>query len=277
MKVRKSDLVLEVGSGHNPNWRSDVLCDRTMEPTTERGWGGDFPLRRDWRPLVIADGARLPFRDKSFDYVICSHILEHVEDPGAFLREMERVGKGGYIETPSEVKEALAASRPYHRWLIKEERGALIIRPMLDENRSRFGDLFDYLYQHVPEYKAFADRVRELFSVRFEWEGSIRWEMRTPSVSFSMDLTDERVLRALTKLERRPGLYGKIRPHLPLWMKLAKHPLRYLRQRRLDVKKLLVCPACRGDLTWEDDDASTCTSCARTYGAQDGIPIMLAG
>jgi SAM-dependent methyltransferase len=274
MKIKRSDLVLDVGSGHSPSWRSDVLCDRTMEPTMERVYGKAYPLRRDWRPLVIADGSRLPFRDKSFDYVICSHILEHVEDPAVFLREIGRVGKRGYIETPSEIKEALIC-RPYHRWLVGREGDKLVLRKILDENRSRFGDLFDYLYQNVPEYKAFASRVRELFSVRFEWEGSIKWELRPPDMRFSMDLTNEDVLRLLTKLEKKACLYSKLRPHLPLWLKWLRNPIRHVRQKKLDIREMLVCPACRGDLSWEGD-GSICKSCGRSYSIKDGVPIMLA-
>ena len=37
MKIGPDDLVLDVGSGHNPNPRSDILCDRYIEDNTERG------------------------------------------------------------------------------------------------------------------------------------------------------------------------------------------------------------------------------------------------
>ena len=37
MNIGPNDLVLDVGSGHNPNPRSDVLCDRYIDDDTERG------------------------------------------------------------------------------------------------------------------------------------------------------------------------------------------------------------------------------------------------
>ena len=43
---------------------------------------------------------KLPFKDKEFDYVICAHVIEHVNDPIMFKSEIERIGKAGYIELP---------------------------------------------------------------------------------------------------------------------------------------------------------------------------------
>ena len=42
-----------------------------------------------------------PFKDKEFDFVIASHILEHVDDPFKFCNELTRIGKRGYIEVPT--------------------------------------------------------------------------------------------------------------------------------------------------------------------------------
>ena len=76
MKIGPNDLVLDVGSGHNPNPRSDILCDRYIEDDTERGGS----IRVD-RPLIVADAHNLPFKTGAFDYVIASHIIEHMDDP----------------------------------------------------------------------------------------------------------------------------------------------------------------------------------------------------
>ncbi|MBE9552988.1 MAG: methyltransferase domain-containing protein [Proteobacteria bacterium] len=38
-----------------------------------------------------ADLTALPFRDESFDFVICSHVLEHIEDDRAAMAELFRV------------------------------------------------------------------------------------------------------------------------------------------------------------------------------------------
>lgn len=46
---------------------------------------------------------QLPFDDNFFDYINCSHVLEHVPNPISVLKEMQRTLKPGgilYLETP---------------------------------------------------------------------------------------------------------------------------------------------------------------------------------
>ena len=49
--------------------------------------------------LLRASGTALPFADESFDFVICGHVVKHLEDDAllALLREVRRVLTGGGI------------------------------------------------------------------------------------------------------------------------------------------------------------------------------------
>ncbi|NUR53728.1 MAG: methyltransferase domain-containing protein, partial [Acidobacteria bacterium] len=74
--VPRDALVLEVGSGGNPYARANVLLDAYPD-TRERHW---VPLTVD-RPFVFGFLERLPFKDKAFDFVVASHVLEHSPEP----------------------------------------------------------------------------------------------------------------------------------------------------------------------------------------------------
>ncbi len=46
------------------------------------------------------NGYEIPFADQTFDFVILSHVLEHVEYPRLLLRELARVSRYQLIEVP---------------------------------------------------------------------------------------------------------------------------------------------------------------------------------
>ena len=165
LDIARSDYVLEVGSGARPYLRSDILLDKSIKPYERAG-----KLVKD-RPLVIADAQYLPFKDKSFDFIIAAHILEHLEMPDKFINEIGRVGKGGYIETPSPFAEIIFG-HSFHKWFvyIKEETLILSKKEQLD---SKTNDLMNYYWIHNKFLQKFVKNIDKILFTKLLWKESI--------------------------------------------------------------------------------------------------------
>lgn len=102
INIAKRDKVLEVGPGGTPFYRSNVLLEKRYASTEEyyAQCGGQRKLITD-KTVVYYKGGRFPFADREFDYVICSHVLEHVDDVRFFVSELMRVAGRGYLEFPT--------------------------------------------------------------------------------------------------------------------------------------------------------------------------------
>jgi SAM-dependent methyltransferase len=175
LHIRSSDRVLEVGGGHNPHPRSNVVVDKYTDTNYHRS--GDIKVLKN-QTFMQADGENLPFKDKEFDYVICCQVLEHVENPDKFLAEQFRVAKRGFMETPSLLGEYFFP-RESHKWIIHEMNDTTYL---VDKTKINFvygydlGELIqDYLPRHSIGFKILEQTHPNLITNRVEWEGDFKY------------------------------------------------------------------------------------------------------
>ncbi len=103
MNIKNSEEVLEIGPGAYPYWRSDCLADKFDESSNvDLTQFGGLELNTKGKALFKIIDNKLPFKNKSFDYVICSHVFEHVpiDELPLLSEEIMRVAKRAYIEFP---------------------------------------------------------------------------------------------------------------------------------------------------------------------------------
>lgn len=175
LKIKKSDRVVEIGPGHNPSFRSNVIVEKFIETNYHRC--GDVKIYPH-QTFINADGENLPFKDKEFDYIICNQVLEHAEDPALFIEEHCRVAKRGYMETPSLLGEFLFPKES-HKWIILDIDNKLVLlekSKMPGNYGNNYGELFlNYLpYQSLP-YKLLWLTEGDLMLNRYEWKDSIEY------------------------------------------------------------------------------------------------------
>jgi len=102
----------------------------------------------------MCDGQFLPFRYKIFNFLNCSHVLEHVINPRQMLQELKKIGKIIYIETPTWIREDFFCSNLYHKWVFIVREGKLCARkPKKGKNLMLdtlpFFNTFEYLINTI--------------------------------------------------------------------------------------------------------------------------------
>jgi len=264
--IRRRDLVLDLGSGGHPFIRADVLCDKFLFDHSQRQ-RGESPVVD--RPTVVADAGHLPFGDRTFDFSWSSHLLEHLDDPAAYLRELARVSRRGIVIAPSGAWERLYPVAA-HRWAVTLASPRLRLSPkppapadepvarLFHEGLERYGLLYFWNY------------FRDVFEIRHRWSGEIDFEVQEDAASSDGwrpsgighgDAPDRGVVDSL----------GKRRLKI-----LASRAIRRVASAHfgLDLWSMLVCPGCRGELARAPDHAD-CRGCGRRYQVLECIPILL--
>ncbi|MCE3257935.1 MAG: hypothetical protein K0Q64_2018, partial [Nitrobacter vulgaris] len=138
--IRPGDKVLDIGSGHLPFPLATHLADITL---TDHSYGrAGTPFKHvDGKPVYEVDVESTGFADKEFDFVYCSHVLEHARDPAAACRELMRIAKRGYIETPRHGKDIFlnTGKTSQHRWSVENVFGTLVFTEYTEEDLEGLG------------------------------------------------------------------------------------------------------------------------------------------
>ncbi|WP_415295714.1 class I SAM-dependent methyltransferase [Candidatus Pelagibacter sp. Uisw_113] len=98
--------ILDIGCGYNASKFAKVICDVQ-----------DLSNHYQDKKFIRLTEKKLPFKDKEFDFVLASHVMEHVEDIDFFIKELERVSKKGYVELPTMLEDNLVfENKKDHLW-----------------------------------------------------------------------------------------------------------------------------------------------------------------
>ena len=87
----------------------------------------------------------LPFEDGEFESVLCSHTIEHVDDPERFYAELQRVGRSVTLVVPPLYDLGAVLNIMEHKWIFitfRKEHHKLpgfVKLPFADSYQKRFG------------------------------------------------------------------------------------------------------------------------------------------
>lgn len=170
--IKETDKVLEIGPGSLPHPRSDIFLELSFENDERaREQRENAEIIELKKPVVYYDGGKFPFKDNEFDYVICSHVLEHVDNVDFFVSELKRVAPKGYLEYPRIYydylfnynchKNFILKKDDIIHWITKEDLNFNVFYPV----QTLFYDL-----KHKNHFYHFERDVAKILFEGYEWQ-----------------------------------------------------------------------------------------------------------
>ena len=160
LENNKSWNILDIGCGYTAHKNASVVCDIQ-----------DLSHVYKEKNFVKLTSNILPFRDKEFDFVIASHVIEHVKDVEVFIQELQRVSSKGYIELPTKLEDNLVfENKKDHLWHMEfdDDKNKLIVSKKIQ---------FLEPILTVSSAKKFLRYFRQSLVLELFWENSIEYEV----------------------------------------------------------------------------------------------------
>ena len=152
----KRGTVLYMGTDTIPPPRADIIVRFV-------GNKDNFRSEIDTKNRQIycfCDPTELPLKSKSIDYLIVSNLVEFCNYPTKLLKEVERVAKAGYLESPHVIAEYLyphpfrVNEIVYHeqKFLIRRKHTAFKDEMLAKANLVKTDQLFSKLFNWCPQF-----------------------------------------------------------------------------------------------------------------------------
>ena len=152
--------VLDIGCGYRPHDKASIIADAQ-----------DFSDYYKDKKFIQIKEKKLPFKDNEFDFVIASHVIEHVKDFEFFIKEIERISNKGYIELPTRLADNLVfENKTDHIWwfLFDDIKNELIV--------SEKKNLIDPFIS-VSMSKTLEATFRDSLVIELYWEKKIEYKI----------------------------------------------------------------------------------------------------
>jgi len=174
--------VLDLGSGTDGWKRANVYADI-------EDYAKEYPNEKFVR--INANEGTL-FEDNEFDFVVCTHLVEHTQNPLEVCAELSRIGQRGYIEVPTALFDNMTignSNPPPHGhtfWVFFDDiKNEIVVKP-------REIIMEEMFYPSL--WKTMLPFFRDSMVIGLYWESMIEIRAEPPIYSYTAGNSDEPIL-----------------------------------------------------------------------------------
>ena len=156
LKQKSNWKILDIGCGYTANENANIIADVK-----------DLSVFYKDKKFIQITEKNLPFADNEFDFIISSHVIEHVENFEFFIKELERISKKGYVELPTRLADNIVfENQSDHIWWFKfdDKNNQLVV--------SKKNQLIEP-FLSVASAKKIEKIFRESLIIELMWENKI--------------------------------------------------------------------------------------------------------
>jgi len=251
----------------------DFCLSKDFQPKANEFYGIDNWVASNCHRLA-PEGARFyyanieksPFKDSSFDMVICTDVLEHVENPDALLSECYRVlKKNGKLILSIPFNFFLhGAPNDFRRYTIYGLERILKEKGFVLKEYCITGDIFYTILIHLITYFYFSyikatNRIKRYICAIFHLCLNILGIIAVKYFS-----------RGKVYKDTSPSINDRTHP---VGYVLMAEKEKGEENEELTEEEILVCPDCHSKLNFLEDRI-ICNNCGKTYKYYEGIPVL---
>lgn len=173
----KKHRVIDIGAGANAwsiDWATHIVdkfvdpndCDKFKDQDI-KVFNIDIDDPREWESILkdVEENGK-------FDFVICSHVLEDINNPKIACEMINKIGKAGFISMPSKYSEMCIfeyknSGLPYkgfhhHRWIYQIKNNVLIGYPKMN--------CYEYVPFEFDRIKGYSTEIAFLWKDQFDYQ-----------------------------------------------------------------------------------------------------------
>tara|TARA_R110002110_G_scaffold85193_19_gene221315 strand:- start:11191 stop:11967 length:777 start_codon:yes stop_codon:yes gene_type:complete len=180
--------VLDLGAGSDGWKRADAYADI-------KDYTKEYPDKHFVQ--TNADGLT-PFKDNEFDFVVCTHLLEHTQDPLKLCKEISRIGQRGYIEVPTALFDNMTVGNTnpppdgHTFWIFFDDvKNEIVFKPR------------EIIMEEIffpSSWKSILPFFRDSMVIGLYWESTIEIRREDPIYSYTAGNSDEPILMHMDRI-----------------------------------------------------------------------------